>query len=92
MAKKKTDKQLLKSIEEAKKEVVIGGLYSHHKSKENMYVVLDLIIDEESTNVAVVYQALYGDMLKFVRKFEVFTEEVKKGQKRFTLIKQEESK
>ena len=55
------------------------GLYKHFKGK--LYIVLDIVNDLESNNdieykKIVIYQALYGDNLKWARPYDMFNSEV----------------
>ena len=57
------------------REIIIGKKYRHFKGK--MYQVLDIVYDSESNNDTelkkiVIYQALYGDRLKWARPYEMF--------------------
>lgn len=59
--------------------IKIGKTYRHFKG--NMYKVLDIVYDSEESNdkeykKVVIYQALYGDMLKWARPYEMFNSEV----------------
>lgn len=61
------------------REVIIGKKYRHFKGK--MYRVIDIVYDSESNNDdelkrIVIYQALYGDMLKWARAYDMFNSEV----------------
>ena len=61
------------------REIKIGNKYRHFKGKE--YEVLDIVYDSESNNdecykKVVVYQALYGDKLKWARPYDMFNSEV----------------
>lgn len=61
------------------REIIIGKKYRHFKG--NLYQVLDIVYDSESNNdkelkKVVIYQALYGDMLKWARPYEMFNSEV----------------
>lgn len=56
-----------------------GDIYRHFKGK--MYQILDVVYDSETNNndepkKIVVYQALYGEKLKWARPYEMFTSEV----------------
>ena len=60
-------------------EVEVGSKYRHFKNKE--YIVLDIVYDSESNNddeykKVVIYQALYGDKLKWARPYDMFNSEV----------------
>lgn len=61
------------------REIKIGHVYKHFKNK--YYLVLDIVNDCESNNDAeykkiVIYQALYGENLKWARPYEMFNSEV----------------
>lgn len=61
------------------REIIIGKTYRHFKEK--LYKVLDIVYDSESNNdeeckKVVIYQALYGDMLKWARPYDMFNSEV----------------
>ena len=61
------------------REIKIGQVYQHFKG--NYYVVLDVVNDCDSNNDAefrkiVIYQALYGDHLKWARRLDDFMGEV----------------
>ena len=61
--------------------IEIGKTYKHFKG--NLYKVLDIVFDSESNNdeeykKVVVYQALYGDNLKWARPYDMFNSLVDK--------------
>ena len=59
------------------REVKIGKIYKHFKGK--LYIVLDIVNDcesDEELKKIVIYQALYGDGLKWARAYESFVSEV----------------
>ena len=61
------------------REIEIGKKYRHFKGKE--YIILDIVYDSESNNdeelsKVVIYQALYGDKLKWARSYDMFNSEV----------------
>ena len=56
-----------------------GKIYKHFKGKK--YIVLDIVNDSDSDNdkelkKVVIYQALYGEGLKWARKYDDFIGEV----------------
>ena len=62
-------------------EIKIGATYRHFKGK--LYKVLDIVYDSESNNdkeykKVVIYEALYGDHLKWARPYEMFASLVDK--------------
>lgn len=61
------------------REIKIGKCYRHFKGK--LYRVLDIVYDSESPSdleyrKIVVYEALYGDHLKWARPYDMFVSEV----------------
>lgn len=63
------------------REVKIGKKYKHFKGK--CYLVLDIVNDSESNNEKeykkiVIYEALYGDNLRWAKPLEMFLSEVDK--------------
>lgn len=57
------------------------GIYRHFKG--NNYEVLGVAIHTETDEKFVVYRALYGEKLLFVRPLKMFLEEVERDGKRF---------
>lgn len=54
--------------------VKINGIYKHFKG--NYYIVLDIATFTETEEKCVVYRALYGDNLLWVRPLKMFLSEV----------------
>lgn len=56
------------------REIIIGKTYKHFKG--NLYKVLDIVNDceskDENLKKIVIYQALYGEHLKWARKLNDF--------------------
>ena len=67
------------------KEVKVKGIYKHFKG--DYYIVEDIAFNSETEEKMVIYRALYGDNLLWVRPYNMFLEEVNRnGQKyRFEL-------
>ena len=70
--------------------IEVGKKYKHFKGK--LYKVLDIVYDSESNNdeeykKIVVYQALYGENLKWARPYDMFNSLVDK--EKYPEIKQE---
>ena len=72
------------------REIIVGKTYRHFKG--NLYKVIDIVFDSESNNEeeykkVVIYQALYGDNLKWARPYDMFNSLVDK--EKYPNIKQE---
>ena len=57
-----------------KRELVMHGVYRHFKG--GMYIVEDIGKDSETEELVVVYRALYGDGILWVRPLKEFVSEV----------------
>ena len=55
-------------------EIVKNRVYKHFKGDN--YLVLDVVINSETNEEMVLYQALYGEGKKYVRPLDMFTSEV----------------
>ena len=80
-----SQEELNQKIEQAKERVEIGATYNHYKSLDQFYIVEDIALIEETEEVCVVYKALYGDELTWVRTVENFLEKTEHGP-RFTKV------
>lgn len=70
------------------KKVILNGIYQHYKG--NMYKVIAFAKHSETLEDMVVYQALYGDMIIWVRPLSMFVEYIDKDGvniERFKFIK-----
>lgn len=68
--------------------VKIGGIYQHYKG--NMYKVLEIAKHSETLEDMVVYKAMYGEEVVWVRPLSMFEEIIEKDEKmieRFKFIK-----
>lgn len=68
--------------------VKIGGLYQHYKG--NMYKVLEIAKHSETLENMVVYKAMYGEGVVWIRPLSMFEEIIEKDGKmieRFKFIK-----
>jgi hypothetical protein len=71
---------LEKKLNTGFKQVKVGGIYFHYKNPDNYYVVESVGFIESTEEVSVVYRALYGKGIIWVRPLAEFL-------KKFTLIK-----
>jgi hypothetical protein len=78
-------KDLDRQITKARKKVEVGGIYHHYKSPDKYYVIESIGFLENSEEVCVVYRALYGKGIVWVRTLDDFLEKVN-GKKRFTRL------
>ena len=81
--------QLQERVEQAKSLVEVGGIYFHYKNSDKYYAVESVGLLEESEDPCVIYRALYGKGLVWVRPLGDFYGEVEteKGNvKRFSKI------
>lgn len=76
MSDHKSQEYLENEINEAKKSITVGEIYQHYKSSDMKYRVLNIAITEETEETCVVYQALYGKEITFVRPVKVWLEKV----------------
>ena len=66
-------------------EIIKGRIYKHFKG--DYYIVEDIVIHSETKELMVLYQALYGQGLTYVRPYEMFKEKVDKV--KYPNVKQE---
>jgi len=88
---KKSEEIFINKIVTAEKRVAVGGRYKHAKASSE-YIVTDLAIIEATEEVGVVYQAEYGNRLKWARSIDNFLEEVElngKNSPRFVQISEQ---
>lgn len=88
---KKSGKELLSLLNDARTKIDVGGIYQHYKDASHHYVVDDLVINEADDEVYVIYEGLYEELqgIKFSRPLESFLEEVElegKNVQRFSLV------
>ena len=57
-------------------EIIKGRIYKHFKG--DYYIVEDIVIHSETKELMVLYRALYGKGLRYVRPYEMFLSKVDK--------------
>ena len=67
---------LIKKTQQAERQVSVGGIYTHYRNPKQTYKVLAIAINETTEEPCVVYQALYGDQLIWVRSVSVWCESI----------------
>jgi hypothetical protein len=72
--KRLTESELGESLKKAASLVKVGSIYKHYKG--NQYKVTGLAIYEPNSEPCVIYKALYGDNLTFIRPVSVWTETI----------------
>ncbi|MDE1860564.1 MAG: DUF1653 domain-containing protein [Candidatus Micrarchaeota archaeon] len=77
---------LARELEAARKQVRIGGTYSHYKNPDRLYKVIGLGVQEVDDGICVIYQAQYGKELIFVRDLDDWVKEPSPGMPRFKLL------
>jgi hypothetical protein len=73
-------KQLSKIVTEAQTKVSVGAKYHHYKDTDQQYEVLAIALDEDTQKPCIVYKALYGKEIVWMRTLENFLEEVETDQ------------
>lgn len=63
---------LQKIIRGGEQQVSVGGVYTHYRNPDQLYKVLAIALDEVTAQQCVVYQALYGDKLIWIRSVEIW--------------------
>lgn len=72
----RTQEELRHELDAAHALVEVGGRYTHFKNPEHEYIVCALAILEATEEVAVVYEAQYGESIPFIRPLSSFTASV----------------
>jgi hypothetical protein len=75
-----------KELEIAKRQVRIGGIYSHYKNPEHLVRVIAVGIQEATDKLCVIYQEVANGNHVFVRDLDIWLEEPLGGTPRFRLI------
>lgn len=63
-------------ITSAKQQVEVGALYYHYRTPTQHYRVLAIALDEATEQPCVVYQAMYGEKLIWVRTLDAWCDQV----------------
>ncbi len=67
--------ELVKKLKSAREHVVVNAVYAHYKNQD-LYRVHDVAINESDAEPCVIYQALYGEQILFVRPLKSWCETV----------------
>jgi hypothetical protein len=85
----KTGEELLAEIAVAEKQIMLDAPYVHYKGADKLYKPIHFATLESNNELCVVYRALYGEKLLFIRPVSVWLETVEwhgKTAKRFTPV------
>lgn len=74
--KYKNQRDIVQDIELALEQVKVGGVYAHYKNPAIRYLVKEIGFLTEDGELCVIYQAMYGDKIIFVRPLSVWIERV----------------
>jgi hypothetical protein len=55
-------------------DIIVGDEYYHYKNPDKYYQILAIAINEENEKPMVVYKALYGKNLIWVRSYDLWSE------------------
>jgi hypothetical protein len=78
-----------KELAGAASKVEAGSVYAHYKNPDDHYLVVGFVILEATDEAGIVYQALYGKHITYVRSAKSWLEKVEldgKQVKRFTKV------
>lgn len=73
---KTSQKILFNKVNKVREIIDVGGLYHHYKDSEKLYVVETVGLMENNEDECVVYRALYGNGLVWVRTLEDFVSKI----------------
>lgn len=62
-------------------QVEVGAIYHHYRDPKLKYKVIDIAIQEATEKICVVYKALYGDGIVWVRNLDSWLEPVLQDEK-----------
>lgn len=68
--------EIAAKVADAQTLVEVGGIYCHYKDSAKWYQVTALAVQESSLEVCVVYKALYGEPIQWIRSISDFLAEV----------------
>ena len=79
----KSQSKLSSKIEKAAEKIHLGDIYYHYKSPDDFYLIEHIGFLENSDEVCIIYRALYGDEIVWIRPLSNFLEKVRnnKGKK-----------
>jgi hypothetical protein len=72
----KPESEIVAMLQAAAAQVEVGAYYAHYKHPELTYRIKDLVIWEATDEVAVIYEAQYGERITFARALSVWLETV----------------
>lgn len=69
--------QLIKKLDSVKEQIGVGKKYFHYKHHDQIYQILRIGIIEKTEEICVIYEALYGEKVVWVRSLDDFLAKVK---------------
>lgn len=66
--------ELIEKLNIVKSIIHVGDIYFHYKNKELKYEIKDIVMIEEIEEVGVVYKAMYGEEISWMRSVQNFNE------------------
>lgn len=68
------EKSLLNKINSV--DIEIGSLYHHYRNPDQHYKIIEIGLNESDEEPMVIYKALYGDGITWIRSYNVWSEKV----------------
>jgi hypothetical protein len=68
-------------VEAINMDIIKGRIYKHFKG--DMYLVEDVVYHSENKEKMVLYRALYGSGVRYVRPYDMFVEKTNKGNQEY---------
>lgn len=67
-----SEKKCHEKIQACYFKVTVGAIYYHYRDPTKFYKVIDIGLDEATENPVVIYKAMYGNEITWVRAVDVF--------------------
>lgn len=76
--------ELSNNRQNAYQQVEVGALYYHYRNPQLHYKVIDIGIQEASEKICIIYKALYGACITWVRDLDSWLAEIEVDGKKIT--------